>query len=111
MFNVFNEVFLSRIFVSPMEDPRLAIVTVVALPVNEACFGQLADNHKAKSSGGYPCILLDDGRNNPVTVGPRAPDSAGEFGLPSVPVLCIQVKEYCDRTRGILDSECFLFFS
>ena len=101
MFNVFNEVFLSRIFVSPMEDPRLAIVTVVALPVNEECFGQLADNHKAKSSGGYPCILLDDGRNNPVTVGPRAPDSAGEFGLPSVPVLCIQVKEYCDMSRGI----------
>ena len=74
-----------------MEDPRLAVVSVVALATDEDNFGQLADSYKAKTTGGYPCILLDDGRNNPVTVGPRASDSAGNFGLPCVPVVCVQV--------------------
>ena len=73
-----------------MADPRLATVTIVAIPVTPDAFKGLPDYKRAQKEGGYPAVLVENDQVNPLTVGPRAPDSAGHFGLPAVPVLCIQ---------------------
>ena len=72
-----------------MADPRLATVTIVALPVTPDAFKELPDRKRAEKEGGYPAVLVEDDQVNPLTVGPRAPDSTGHYGLPAVPVLCI----------------------
>ena len=78
-----------RAYVAPMADPRLATVAIVALPVTPDGFKEMPDYKRAEKEGGFPAVLIEDDQVNPLTVGPRAPDSAGHFGLPSVPVLCI----------------------
>ena len=72
-----------------MADPRLATVTLVALPVTPDAFKEMPDRKRAEKEGGFPAVLIEDDQVNPLTVGPRAPDDAGHFGLPAVPVLCI----------------------
>ena len=81
--------FLLRIFVLPMEDPRLAEIMMVAMPVSPDSFARLSDNHVARDSGGFPSILVDAGSSNPVTVGPRPEADVGNFGLPCYPVLIL----------------------
>ena len=72
-----------------MEDPHLAELMLVAMPVPPEGFSRLADNHVARESGGYPAILIDAGDTNPATVGPRPSEEAGNFGLPCLPVMIL----------------------
>ena len=79
--------FLVRAYVLPMEDPRLAEVMLAAIPVSEDAYPRMSDNHVATTDGGFPCVLIDAGNTNPVSVGPRPREEQGNFGLPCYPVL------------------------
>ena len=43
--------FLVRAYVLPMEDPKLAEIMLVAIPVSEDGFSRMSDNHVARTGG------------------------------------------------------------
>ena len=77
------EEFLLRLWIIPHSDPKLAQLTIVALPLPDV--NSAVDAHHAKGGGGYPSLLVDDGSF--ATVGPRLSIPGGPFGCPCVPVV------------------------
>ena len=77
------EEFLLRLWVIPHSDPKLAQLTLVALPIPDV--NNAVDSHHVKGGGGYPSLLVDDGTF--ATVGPRVSIPGGPFGCPCVPVV------------------------
>ena len=77
------EEFLLRLWIIPHSDPKLAQLTLVALPIPD--INNAVDSHHAKGGGGYPSLLVDDGTF--ATVGPRVSIPGGPFGCPCVPVV------------------------
>ena len=89
--------FLVQLWILPFSDPKLAQLSLVAIPlanVNEA-----TDAHFAKGTGGYPSLLVDEATL--ATVGPRIVVSGGSFGLPMVPVFIASDED----TTGVKTAE------
>ena len=53
------EEFLMRLWIIPHSDPKLAQLTLVAIPLPD--ISNAVDSHHAKGGGGYPSLLVDDG--------------------------------------------------
>ena len=74
--------FLVRLWIQPFSDPKLAQLSLVAIPL--ANINEATDAHFVKGTGGYPSLLVDD--STIASVGPRVVVQGGNFGLPMVPV-------------------------
>ena len=68
------EEFLMRLWIIPHSDPKLAQLTLVAIPLPD--INNAVDSYHAKSGGG-----------SFATVGPRVSIPGGPFGCPCVPVV------------------------
>ena len=75
--------FLLRAWVVPYTDPKMAQVTLVAMPLLDV--SDAVDRHHVTGGGGYPCLLVDD--STFASVGPRVTIPGGSFGCPNVPVI------------------------
>ena len=88
--------FLVRVWVEPFTDPKLARLTLVALPLLDV--SDAVDRHHVTGGGGYPCLLVDD--STFATVGPRVTIPGGSFGCPNVPVLVDSADEIHELDTG-----------
>ena len=79
--------FLVRAILTPLEDPKLCSIDLVAIPVRKSEFKTMNGSDVAKVSGSFPSIYIRDGSNSPIRIVPSLVQGMPMFGLPAWPVI------------------------
>ena len=78
--------FMLRAILTPMEDPKLVSVDLVAVPLKKSEFKMMNGNDVAVVNGSFPSVYIREGSNTPVRIVPSLVQGTPSFGLPSWPV-------------------------
>ena len=78
--------FMLRAILTPMEDPKLVSVDLVAVPLKKSEFKAMNGHEVAVVNGSFPSVYIRDGSNTPIRIVPSLVQGTPCFGLPSWPV-------------------------
>ena len=78
--------FMIRAILTPLEDPKLVSVDLVAVPLKKSEFKTMNGHEVALVNGSFPSIYIRDGSNTPVRIVPSLVQGTPTFGLPAWPV-------------------------
>ena len=79
--------FMLRAILTPMEDPRLVSVDLVAIPLKKSEFKTMNGHEVAVVNGSFPAVYIRDGSSTPIRIVPSLVQGTPTFGLPAWPVL------------------------
>ena len=78
--------FMLRAILTPLEDPRLASVDLVAVPLKKSEFKTMHGHEVAVVNGSFPSVYIRDGSGTPIRIVPSLVQGTPTFGLPAWPV-------------------------
>ena len=97
--------FLVRVILTPLEDPRLCSIDLVAIPVRKSEFKSMNGSDMAKLSRSFPSVYIRDGSNSPVRIVPSLVQGTPTFGLPAWPVIIQNVDDKVPpKSEDIVDA-------
>ena len=75
-----------RAILTPLEDPRLVSVDLMAVPLKKSEFKTMNGNDVAVVNGSFPAVYIRDGSSTPIRIVPSLVQGTPTFGLPAWPV-------------------------
>ena len=78
--------FMLRAILTPLGDPQVVSVNLVAVPLKKSEFKTMNGHDVAQVNGSFPSIYIRDGSNTPIRVVPSMKHGTKSFGLPAWPV-------------------------